>query len=109
MRFEQYFKNLRGKFIHTDVSDIQGILAIQMNIKGNAEQSGTFYIEIKNGVLSIEPYEYNDRNVAISISQKNFDKIISGRLDPVVAFTTGLLKAEGDVGKALELKRFIKK
>ncbi len=38
----------------------------------------------------------------------NFNKLIDGKLDPVLAFTTGKLKVDGDVGKALEFSKLLK-
>lgn len=108
MVFNKYFDKIKKQFQDTDISDIPGFLAIQITLTGTKEETGTFYIEVKDGKLSIEPYEYNDRNVAITISAADFDKLIKGKLDPVLAFTIGKLKAEGDLGKALELKKFIK-
>ncbi|WP_442863377.1 SCP2 sterol-binding domain-containing protein [Butyrivibrio sp.] len=34
---------------------------------------------------------------------------MSGKLDPVAAFTLGKLKVDGDIGKALEFSNLIKK
>lgn len=105
MSFQEEFQTIREKFIKTNVEGIQEKLAIQINLTGEAE--GTFYIEVKDGRLSIEPYEYYDRDVAITIDADDFRKVAAGKLDPVLAFTIGKLKVEGDVGKALELKKFI--
>lgn len=41
-----------------------------------------------------------------NIKSDDFDKLISGKLDPVVVFTLGKLKVDGDVGKALEFSNF---
>ena len=49
-----------------------------------------------------------DRNAIITMNGTNFIKLINGKLDPVLAFTAGKLKIDGDVGAALELIRFIK-
>lgn len=38
----------------------------------------------------------------------NFIKLIDGKLDPIVAFTTGKLKVEGDINAALEIIKFLK-
>lgn len=108
MEFKEFFQQMKTQFQDTDISQIQDKLAIQINLTGTPEEAGTFYIEVKDGVLSIEPYEYNDRNVSITLSVQNFVSLMSGKLDPIFAFTTGKLKAEGDVGRALELKKFIK-
>ncbi len=89
----------------TDVSGVN-FLAVQVNLTG--ENGGVFYIEIKDGRVNVEPYNYNDRSCAINISPENFAKLIAGKLDPVMAFTTGKLKVEGDVGKALEFSKLVK-
>ena len=86
--------------------DVAGkpFLAVQINIHGE----GPFYVEVKDGKINVEPYEYNDRNCAITISKDDFYKLIAGKLDPVKAFMTGKLKVDGDVGKALDFSRLIK-
>ena len=56
----------------------------------------------------MEPYEYNDRNCAISIKSGDFIKLIGGKLDPVAAFTIGKLKVDGDLGKALDFSKLLK-
>ena len=43
----------------------------------------------------------------MTISDQNFKKLLEGKLDPVAAFTFGKLKVQGDIGKALELKKLI--
>lgn len=106
MNFMELVQQVRDQFSQTDVSHIPGVLAYQFNLTGKVE--GTFYVEVKNGHLSVEPYEYYDRNALFIMSSSNFIKLISGKLDPVVAFTTGRLKVQGDIGKALEIMKFIK-
>lgn len=105
MTILELIEKLRNQFASKDVSTYPNFLAIQINIKGANE--GVFYIEIKDGALSIEPYEYHDRNAAVTISMDNFLKILNKKLDPVVAFTLGKLKINGDVSKVLELTKLI--
>lgn len=106
MTFDQIFNSIKDKFIGTDVSDINENVAIQVNLTG--ESGGTFYIEVKDKKLAIEPFSYNDRSVELTASVDNFRKMAEGKLDPVAAFTFGKLKVNGDIGKALMLKKFIK-
>ncbi len=106
MTFQEYFQQVKDRFLGADISGAADPTRIQINITGEA--AGTFYVEIKGGKLAIEPYSYNDRDVEITISDKNFWKIVEKKLDPVAAFTFGKLKAQGDLGKALELKKLLK-
>lgn len=106
MNFMELVQKVRDRFSETDVSSVQGVVAYQFNITGKA--NGTFYIEIKDGRLSVEPYEYYDRNAIFTLSGTNLVKLIEGKLDPVVAFTAGKLKVDGDINKALEFTKFLK-
>lgn len=106
MTYESLVNTVRNKFKDTDVSAVSGTLAYQFNVTGKAE--GIFYVEIKDGRVNVEPYEYYDRNAILTINGTNLIKLISGKLDPVLAFTTGKLRVDGDVNAALELIKFIK-
>ena len=103
MTFEQILEKVRSK--QADTSNVD-FLAVQIDLEG--QNGGTFYVEIKNGKVSVEPYEYNDRNCRFRISSENFLKLMDGSLDPKLAFMTGRLKIDGDISKALEFGRLIK-
>ncbi len=107
MTYESLVEAVRERFKDVDVSSVPGVLAYQFNIEGKVE--GIFYVEIKDGQLHVEPYEYYDRNAILTMNGTNLLKLINGKLDPVVAFTTGKLKVDGDMDKALELIKFLKK
>lgn len=106
MTFNECFTNLKEIFGKSDVSNYNGKLAYQFNIKGEGE--GTFYAEIKDGKLSIEPYEYNDRDAVFTAAYEVFLAVVKGEADPVKLFFTGKLKVDGSIEKALEIQKFIK-
>ena len=105
MTFNELLNAVREK---ASAIDAQGkdFLAVQVNITG--DNGGVFYVEVKDGHVSVEPYEYKDRNCAVTISMENFLKLAQGSLDPVKAFTFGKLKVDGDLGKALEFSKLLK-
>ena len=105
MKFDELLTKVRNLAAKTDVSN-HDFLAVQINITG--KESGVFYVDVKDHKISVEPYEYNDRNCAITISLADFNKLIDGKLDPILAFGTGKLKGDGDVGKALEFSKLLK-
>lgn len=63
--------------------------------------------EVKDGVLAVEPYEYFDRDAIFICSAETLFKLADGKIDPILAFTTGKLKVEGNIDKALRLKQII--
>lgn len=105
MTYEEIFSAAKAEFMKSDVSHLTQFLAVQVDIIGEGE--GAFYVELKGGKLSVEPYEYYDRHVKLIATGKDFLKIADGSLNPVLAYTTGKLHIEGDLGKALELQQII--
>lgn len=105
MTFEEVFKKVKDMFQDADVSKIDEHLAYQFNIEGEGE--GSFYVEVKEGKLYIEPYEYYDRDAIFTCKAETLFKIISGKTDPVLAFTLGKLKVDGSIEQALKLKNLL--
>ena len=80
-------------------------LAYQFNVTG--EGAGSFYMEVKDGQLFIEPYTYNDNDAMFTATADTFTAIVNGKLDPIWAFTIKKLKVDGSLEKALKLKELI--
>ncbi|MDD6070743.1 MAG: SCP2 sterol-binding domain-containing protein [Clostridiales bacterium] len=106
MTYAEYFYEIKNKFMGTDVSDIHEHLAFQFDIE-DPECGGIFYVEVKDGQLFVEPYEYYDRDAKFIASPDTFTKLAEGTMDPVAAFTMQKLKVEGNIDKALRLKEII--
>ena len=105
MTFEEIVAKVKERLKSVDPSKVDGFLAIQVNITGEGE--GKFYVEVKDGVLSVEPYEYFDRQAIVTMKSKNFLAMMEGKLDPVLAFTLGKLKIDGSVEKVLEFSKLL--
>ncbi len=106
MIYAEFFYEIKNKFMGADLSDIREHLAFQFNIE-DEEAGGIFYVEVKDGELSVEPYEYYDRDAMFTATPDIFLKIAEGKMDPVWAFTIQKLKVEGNIDKALRLKDII--
>ena len=88
------------------MSDIHEHLAFQFNIE-DQEAGGAFYVEVKDGVLHVEPYEYYDRDAVFFCAPDVLTGIADGKVDPIAAFTEQKLRVEGNIEKALRLKEII--
>ena len=106
MTYADFFYEIKGKFMGADVSDIHEHLAFEFNIE-DEEAGGAFYVEVKDGVLYVEPYEYYDRDAMFICAPDVLLKISEGEMDPVAAFTAQKLRVEGNIEKALRLKEII--
>lgn len=105
MGYADFFATVKEQFMKADVSDVTEHLAYQFNITGDAE--GIFYVEVKDGKLYVEPYEYYDRDAMFTASADTLMKIAEGKADPVEEVTEERLKVEGNIDKALKLKELI--
>ena len=107
MTYETVFEEIKTIFTKADVSGIKEHLAYQFNITGEGE--GTFYAEVSDGKLAVEPYDYNDRDALFTCSADTLLKIAKGKMDPIAAFTLGKLKVDGSIEKALMIQQFMNK
>ena len=56
MTYSEYFASVKTEFMGADVSDIKEHLAYQINITGEA--SGIFYVEVKDGKVDLNIYQW---------------------------------------------------
>ena len=107
MTYEELVKTLKDTYESADASEVKEHIAIQFNIKGEGE--GAFYLEIGDGKVNIQPYEYYDRDVLVTAQAKDLLDIFAGKMDFVDAFNNGVIGAEGNLIKALGLKDVLEK
>lgn len=102
MTYEQIVSKVREKYENIDASKIDETVAIQINLVGKNIE-GVFYIEVKDGKVNVEPYDYHDNKAIITVAPTNLLKIIDGKMNPVFAYTTGKVSIDGDAGTVLKL------
>jgi putative sterol carrier protein len=101
MTYEKIFGDVKKSLMKADISKLNREFAIQCNIQGEGE--GSFYIAFKEGVFSVEPYDYNDNDAQLFASGDTFMKMFSKKICGKEAFEQGLLGFEGDVGVVIAL------
>ena len=98
MTFECLFATVKEKLAFADAREICGHVALEFQVRGEAK--GMFFIEITNGRVRIEPYNYQDRDVSYLADAETYLEILNGQLNPMIAFATGRVKVYGDMNKA---------
>lgn len=106
MGFKLIFNEIKKAMMTADPSVVKDFLAVQITLTGLG--GGIFYVEVKDGVLSVEPYDYHDRSAGLTISVSDFRKLADGKLDAGEAFGDGRLQVEGSIEKALEFNKLMK-
>ena len=107
MTYEELVQKAKETYGTADAGNIKEHVAIQFNITGEAQ--GIFYLEIADGVVHIEPYEYFDRDVIVITTADTLIEMAEGRLGMEAAYLSGKIKAEGNLGKGLLLKELVAK
>ncbi|WP_035768045.1 SCP2 sterol-binding domain-containing protein [Butyrivibrio sp. NC2002] len=102
MTYEEIVAKVKEAAKDVDVSGVKEHAAFQFNITGEGE--GAFYVEIDDGKINVEPYEYFDRDILVYTSAADLVEILEGKTDFVNAYLTGKISAEGDLRKADLLK-----
>ena len=94
MKYEELVARVAEAMKRANVSRQVGHVAFQFNVEGEAE--GIFYLEIADGRINVEPYEYYDRDIVIVTSADVILQMLEGKLQPRVAYTNGQLQVYGD-------------
>jgi putative sterol carrier protein len=87
-----------------DLGDVNA--TYQFNISG--DEGGEWFISILPDIKEVKPGTHAEPDCVISMSDKNFVNLVSGSLNPQLAFMTGKLKVKGDFGLALKLGKILK-
>lgn len=95
MTYEELVAKVREETKNARVSKTVGHVAFQFNVRGEGE--GAFYIEIEDGKINVEPYEYYDRDVLIETTADVIIQMLDGALLPRIAYANDQLNAYGNV------------
>ena len=83
---------------------VKANVAVDVKVWGWADETDRhFYIEIKDGALTISPFEYNAASFEAYISYDNMLQFLNGKLTLANAIASGALNANGNIPAALAL------
>lgn len=106
MTFEQIVAKAKEIMAAKSADGVKDHLAAEIHITGEGE--GAFYVEVNDGKIAVEPYEYYDRDFILTATADDLLAVVEGKLDAVLAYTTGKIKIDGSVEKALEFQKICK-
>lgn len=94
MTYEKIFKEVKKVFDKANAKAFTEEFAFQFNITGEGE--GIFYAAYKNGKLSVEPFDYLDRDVIFTADGETFIAVATGKTEPIEAIKAGKLYVDGN-------------
>lgn len=87
-----------------NAAKLAGTIAVDVEVWGWDDGSNKhLYVEVKDGVVTVAPYEYNECSVKAYIAYADAVALVNGKLTFKDAFTSGKLNAIGIVGDAVKL------
>lgn len=108
MTFQETFNALKNTYAETTTFDeVPDDFAAEITLTDH-DCGGTFYMAKRGGRLEIEPYDYKDHTVKLTLDSRLLKDILTNKESAVAAFMDGRLDAEGDVTQALALVNALK-
>lgn len=107
MTYEQIVAKAKEIMAEKSAEGCKEHIAAEIHISGEGE--GAYYIEVLDEKIYVEPYEYYDRDFILTASAEDLLGIVEGTLDAVKAYTTGKIKIDGSIDKALAFQNICKK
>ena len=105
MTYQELVKKVQTALAKADATKVEGHIAIQVNVTGEAE--GAFYMEIADSVLYVAPYDYNDRDALLTADGADVLAVAQGKITLEAAIAEGKVAHEGDYDKTLALGAII--
>ncbi|TMC61152.1 MAG: SCP2 sterol-binding domain-containing protein [Chloroflexi bacterium] len=101
---EQIMQGMKAAF---EADKAQGVDAVvQYNLTGNG--GGEYYMTIKNGALQVQPGKATNPRMTLTADTQDYYDVVSGKLNPMAAFSSGKLKIGGDMMFAMKLASFFR-
>ena len=101
MTYEKIVEKMKAAYCKANAKNVEGHIAIQFNILGEGE--GALYLEINEGKIAVEPYEYYDRDAIVTLPADVLIDIADGKRSFEDALQCGDLRIDGNISAALVL------
>lgn len=105
MTYHELVEKVKKAMTAVDASAVSEHIAVQVNVTGDAE--GAFYIEVADGKLAVEPYDYIDRDAMLTASAEDLLAVAAGKLSLEAGIAEGKLAHEGSYEKTMALNNVL--
>lgn len=72
------------------------------------DESGTIQMILQDGQVVVDENPSKEPDVTLKLSDSNFSKLLKDDLNTTLAFMTGKLKLDGQMGLAMKLQEILK-
>lgn len=99
LTYEDIVAKTAKKVLAADITKIVEPISAQIVVYGECD--GIFYVEIRDGIISVMPYDYKNADIEIIANSTELAKIVDGKLNVYEAISSGSFNIYGDAGKAV--------
>ena len=107
MKFEECYKLIKSKYMEKDFSNVNTDFTGSLTITG--KDGGNIFLAYIKGKKIIEPVKHDKANIHVTLSDETFDAVVKKEIDPFKAFTSGKIKARGNIFLAMSIYKKLKK
>lgn len=97
MTYEELVLRVRDVYENADAREVFEHIAVQVNVEGEA--AGAFYLEVADRQVCVEPYDYYDRDILVTVDTRVLLDLLDNRLGYREAIDNGMLRIEGNIVK----------
>lgn len=91
-----------------DANQAKGLTGrVQFSLSG--EGGGEWGVVLDDGKVSVEQGKMAQPQLTVKASTENAEKLLNGKLDPMMAFMTGKVKIAGDMALGMKLIGLLKR
>lgn len=80
---------------------------IQFNLTGDG--GGNYNVSIKDGTATVAEGTHPQPNMTLTMAAQDYVDMIAGKLNGQMAFMSGKLKIQGDMGLAMKMQSLFKR
>ncbi|MBQ9518783.1 MAG: SCP2 sterol-binding domain-containing protein [Firmicutes bacterium] len=84
MTYEEMFAKASERLCKAKVKGVDEHIAVQFNVSGDG--CGSFYAEINEGKINVQPYDYNDNDISVDVSSAELIAALEGKTADTLAF-----------------------
>lgn len=109
MTFYEMFDAAKAGFMQAEECNLPKQIAMQVTVTDEGE--GIFYVEVKDGKLNVQPYNYYDHTAALTLTNKALFALLRREmsLSEMVEAVTGDLASAEQVFAAIPVPTAVKK
>lgn len=107
MDFQELIYQIRVAYENADARSIFEHVVIQFHVSGDLE--GSFYIEVAERSICIEPYEYNQPDAVVSITTEVIKELLKKKISTIEVLNRKMVDVEGNIDKIRLLQNISKK